>query len=133
MSERATPETGNDTQFELAAWELLKEARQDLADYKASAERARDAIIQAFLKVAGERDEAREKLLKQRQVTHGLRELARELLDALENCREDSAELLGEFDWMHKAGGRNGAKYQEIKDRISVADLLIDKAKDALP
>jgi hypothetical protein len=61
------------------------------------------------------------------------RDLARELLDALENCREDSVELLGEWDWKRNAGSRNGAKYQEIEQRISVADSVIDKAKEVLP
>lgn len=69
MSERATPETDNDTQFELAAWELLKEAREELEEHKASAERARKTLCQTILKISGERDQARE--------------LARELRDAL--------------------------------------------------
>ncbi len=101
MSDRPTPETDNDTQFELAAWELLKEARQELEEYKASAQRAR--------------------------------ELARQLLDALENCREDSVELLGEWDWKRGGGTRNSAQYEELEGRVSIADSVIDKAKEVLP
>ena len=59
-------------------------------------------------------------------------EMARELLDALENCREDSVELLGEWDWKRGVGTRNHAKYEEIEGRISVADSVIDKAKEVL-
>jgi hypothetical protein len=82
MSDRPTPETDNDTQFELAAWELLKETR----------------------------------------------ELARELLDALENCREDSVEY-----WKRGGGTRNCAQYEELEGRVSIADSVIAKAKEVLP
>lgn len=87
MSDEPTPETDNDTQFELAAWELLKEAR----------------------------------------------ELARELLDALENCREDSVELLGEWSWKRGTIPKNDAAVEELEGRISVADSVIDRAKEMLP
>jgi len=61
------------------------------------------------------------------------RELARELLDALENCREDSVELLGEWDWKRGGGTRNRAQYEELEGRVSLADSVIDKAKEVLP
>jgi|LakMenEpi03Aug12_release.lakeMendotaPanAssembly.Ray.scaffolds.fasta_scaffold1567961_2 hypothetical protein len=61
------------------------------------------------------------------------RQLARELLDALENCREDSVELLGEWDWKRGTIARNDAAVEELEGRISVADSVIDKAKEVLP
>ena len=61
------------------------------------------------------------------------RELARELLDALENCREDSVELLGEWSWKRGTIPRNDAAVEELEGRISVADSVIAKAKEVLP
>jgi len=60
------------------------------------------------------------------------RELARELRDALEDCREDSVELLGEWDWKRGGGTRNSAQYEELEGRVSLADSVIDKAKEVL-
>ena len=60
------------------------------------------------------------------------RELARELLDALENCREDSVELLGEWDWKRGTIPRNDAAIEQLEGRISNADSVIDKAKEVL-
>lgn len=60
------------------------------------------------------------------------RELARELLDALENCREDSVELLGEWSWKRGTIPRNDAAIEQLEGRISVADSVIDKAKEVL-
>jgi hypothetical protein len=65
MSERPTPETDadNDTQCELAAWELLREARRERDELRAELESekiARNLIIAKGLKVERERDEARE-------------------------------------------------------------------------
>ena len=61
------------------------------------------------------------------------REIARELLDALENCREDSVELLGEWSWKRGTIPRNDAAIEQLDGRISVADSVIDKAKEVLP
>jgi len=61
------------------------------------------------------------------------RELALELLEALENCREDSVELLGEWAWKRGTIPRNDAAVQELESRISIADSVIDKAKEVLP
>lgn len=110
MSERATPETDNDTQFELAAWELLKESRQELADYRASAERARDAITQAFLRVAKERDESRE--------------LARELRDALKGLADNGhTEICSALNYANK----------QCDCGVDSARMLVAKSKEVLP
>jgi hypothetical protein len=61
------------------------------------------------------------------------RDMLRDLLDALENCREDSVELLGEWDWKRGTIPRNDAAVEELECRISVADSVIDKAKEVLP
>lgn len=61
------------------------------------------------------------------------RALARELLDALENCREDSVELLGEWDWKRNTICKNNTVIAELEQRISVADSVIHKAKEVLP
>ena len=61
------------------------------------------------------------------------RELSRELLDALENCREDSVELLGEWSWKRGTIPRNDAAIEQLEGRISVADSVIDKVKEVLP
>ena len=60
-------------------------------------------------------------------------EMALELLDALENCREDSVELLGEWDWKRGTIPRNDAAIEQLEGRISVADSVIDKVKEVLP
>ena len=60
------------------------------------------------------------------------REIARELLDALENCREDSVELLGEWSWKRGTIPRNDAAIEQLEGRISVADSVITKAKEVL-
>ena len=77
------------------------------------------ALLDFARKLERERDEA----LK----------LARELLDALENCREDSVELLGEWSWKRGTIRRNDAAVEDLEGRISVADSVIDKAKEVLP
>jgi hypothetical protein len=61
------------------------------------------------------------------------RNLARELLDALENCREDSVELLGEWDWKRNTICKNNTAIIELEGRINVADAAIHKAKEVLP
>jgi hypothetical protein len=131
MSERATPETDAnserdfdgidscDASFARKLERERDEAREELAEYKASSERARDVITQAFLRVAKERDEARE--------------LARELRDILECCREDSIALCGEWQWKRDAGIRNERDMSEIDWNIERADSLIAKAKEVLP
>lgn len=103
LCQQPKTETDNDTQCELAAWELLKEARQELEDYKTSAKRARDTITQAFLKVAEERDEARE--------------LARELRDVLALLISD---LPRNRDWLNP-------------DTEKIARVILTKAKEVLP
>jgi hypothetical protein len=62
-----------------------------------------------------------------------LRKLAQDLLDALENWREDSVELLVEWDWKRNAGSRNSAQYEQLKGRVGIADSVIAKAKEVLP
>jgi hypothetical protein len=44
MSDQLTRESGNDTQAELAAWELLKEAREERDKAQAIARELRDAL-----------------------------------------------------------------------------------------
>jgi hypothetical protein len=72
MSAQDTPETDNDTQFELAAWELLKEARQELEEYKASAQRARELarqLLDAFERFHAFPNCSRARLLAQEALT----------------------------------------------------------------
>jgi hypothetical protein len=61
------------------------------------------------------------------------RTLARELLDALENCREDSVDLLGEWDWKRNTICKNNTAIIELEGRINVADMAIHKAGEVLP
>jgi hypothetical protein len=42
-------------------------------------------------------------------------------------------ELLGEWDWKRGTIARNDAAVEELEGRISVADSVIDKAKEVLP
>lgn len=61
------------------------------------------------------------------------RDLARELRDALEACREDSVAIRGEWDWKYGAGPRNDRDMEELNSRINAADELITKATKLLP
>lgn len=58
-------------------------------------------------------------------------DLARELRDALEQAREDSVELAGQYHWKRGAGTRNNRDMAELDLRIVSADQLLVKAKEA--
>ena len=107
MSEQDTPET------DAALTQIYRE------DVTGCSEAIHYVPLEISAQLERERDEARE--------------LARELLDALENCREDSVELLGEWAWKRGTIARNDAAVEELEGRISVADSVIDKAKEVLP
>lgn len=61
------------------------------------------------------------------------RQLALELRDALDQCREDSIQLKAEWKWKRKnAGPRNERDYFEVECHIEMADGVLAKAKEVL-
>ena len=60
--------------------------------------------------------------------------LARELRDALEQCRDDSVELKSEWEWKRKdAGQRSEREYFAVECHIEMADAALTKANQLLP
>jgi len=105
MSERETPETDS--------FVPLRVHHPSLPSWN-------DYVLASFAqKLERERDQARD--------------LARELRDALENCREDSVELLGEWAWKRGTIPRNDRAIEELEGRVSIADSVMTKAKEVLP
>ena len=140
MSERATPETDQSAE---SAGEFYHGAQVVLVVFARNLERERDEARETLGRLrqdladppADVQEAVLDKLNLRSVITerNEARELARELLDALENCREDSVELLGEWDWKRGTIPRNDAAIEQLERRISVADSVIDKAKEVLP
>ena len=61
------------------------------------------------------------------------RDLMRELMDTLENCREDSVSLLGEWEWKRGKPETVAEKeYLTVRENIEDADALLAKVMEVL-
>jgi hypothetical protein len=77
--------------------------------------------------------EQRDRLLEEREqwrlssVCRELTEQRDRLAEALENCREDSIELLGERDWWQLENRCDyQQRYQDTRDNVTRADALLE-------
>ena len=140
MSDRPTPETNANEALIHRFTGCHKHAD---SDHARNLERERDEALATLARLrqdladppADVQEAVLDKLNLRTVITerNDARELARELLDALENCREDSVELLGEWDWKRNTICKNNTAIAELEGRINAADAAIDKAKEVLP
>jgi hypothetical protein len=93
----------------------LERERDELAACLASEKITRNHIVERAAETERERDEARA--------------IIETLAEALRECREDSAELLGERDWWQNEARLDYQKrYQETRDNVTRADAALSAA-----